>query len=117
MDRIGRLFRHGDASGALRWRTAVRQAGASERGKVGAATTTRLRAAQAPQLPSPLSPTRIFMPVTAPLSRWREPSWQTPRGGLHADSRHHLAVQVPSSVPEHGHDEDETKECGYRPNH
>ena len=31
----------------------------------------------------------------------------------HVDSRHHLAVQVPSGVPEYGHDEDETKECGY----
>jgi len=30
-----------------------------------------------------------------------------------ADSRHHLAVQVPSGVPEHGYDDDETKECGY----
>ena len=28
-------------------------------------------------------------------------------------SRHHLAVQVPSGVPEHGHDDDETKKCGY----
>jgi hypothetical protein len=32
---------------------------------------------------------------------------------LHVNSRHHLAVQVPSGVPEHGHDDDETKECGY----
>jgi hypothetical protein len=35
------------------------------------------------------------------------------RAKLHADSRHDLAVQVPSGVPEHGDDEDETKECGY----
>ena len=30
-----------------------------------------------------------------------------------SDSGHHLTVQMPSGVPEHGHDKDETKERGY----
>ena len=30
-----------------------------------------------------------------------------------ADLGHHLTVQMPSGVPEHRHDKDETKERGY----
>jgi hypothetical protein len=35
------------------------------------------------------------------------------RNASEADSRHHLAVKVPSGVPEHGNDDNETKERGY----
>jgi hypothetical protein len=30
-----------------------------------------------------------------------------------ADSGHHLTVQMPSGVPKHGYNKDETKERGY----